>query len=234
MGRTVRLVTMGLLAVATLGTTASVAGAHSGGTDANGCHAGSQPYHCHGGGGTPPPVSRDDQNCSDFRYQEDAQAHLNADRSDPDNLDADNDGIACEDNARRATVAPPPPPPAPRCAVPSQAGVAAGSVGRLYLAYFRRYPEQAGLWYWVGQHLGGMCLTDISEYFAGSAEFVSTYGRLDDPQFVELVYRNVLGRGPDPAGYSYWADQLGRGMRRGTLMVGFSESPEFRSRSGIA
>lgn len=25
--------------------------AHSGGTDANGCHAGSQPYHCHGGGG---------------------------------------------------------------------------------------------------------------------------------------------------------------------------------------
>jgi len=25
--------------------------AHSGGTDSNGCHAGSQPYHCHGGGG---------------------------------------------------------------------------------------------------------------------------------------------------------------------------------------
>ena len=25
--------------------------AHSGGTDKNGCHAGSQPYHCHGGGG---------------------------------------------------------------------------------------------------------------------------------------------------------------------------------------
>jgi len=25
-----------------------VASAHSGGTDANGCHAGSQPYHCHG------------------------------------------------------------------------------------------------------------------------------------------------------------------------------------------
>lgn len=25
--------------------------AHSGGTDANGCHAGSQPYHCHGSSG---------------------------------------------------------------------------------------------------------------------------------------------------------------------------------------
>ena len=27
--------------------------AHSGGTDANGCHSGSQPYHCHGGGSSP-------------------------------------------------------------------------------------------------------------------------------------------------------------------------------------
>lgn len=29
--------------------TANASFAHSGGTDANGCHAGSQPYHCHGG-----------------------------------------------------------------------------------------------------------------------------------------------------------------------------------------
>ena len=27
--------------------TASNVAAHSGGTDANGCHAGTQPYHCH-------------------------------------------------------------------------------------------------------------------------------------------------------------------------------------------
>jgi hypothetical protein len=35
-------------------TAPSSAGAHSGGTDANGCHAGSRPYHCHNGG-TPSP-----------------------------------------------------------------------------------------------------------------------------------------------------------------------------------
>ena len=29
-----------------------VVSAHSGGTDANGCHAGSQPYHCHGSTGS--------------------------------------------------------------------------------------------------------------------------------------------------------------------------------------
>jgi hypothetical protein len=39
----------------------------------------------------------DDQNCSDFASQAEAQAHLRADPSDPDGLDGnDNDGIACE------------------------------------------------------------------------------------------------------------------------------------------
>lgn len=39
------LATLGIL-----GVTQAVATAHSGGTDKYGCHAGSQPYHCHGGG----------------------------------------------------------------------------------------------------------------------------------------------------------------------------------------
>jgi hypothetical protein len=37
-----------------------------------------------------------DQNCEDFASQAEAQAHLEADPSDPDNLDADDDGQACE------------------------------------------------------------------------------------------------------------------------------------------
>jgi len=39
-----------------------------------------------------------DLNCSDFPSQAAAQAHLRADPSDPDRLDADHDGIACESN----------------------------------------------------------------------------------------------------------------------------------------
>jgi Excalibur calcium-binding domain len=41
-------------------------------------------------------AAQDVFNCSDFTYQEDAQAVFDRDRSDPNNLDADNDGIACE------------------------------------------------------------------------------------------------------------------------------------------
>src|SRR3954447_10796773 len=40
--------------------------------------------------------AQDDQNCSDFATQQAAQDHFNQDTSDPDNLDTDNDGIACE------------------------------------------------------------------------------------------------------------------------------------------
>src|SRR5215207_8642153 len=36
-------------------------------------------------------------NCSSFSTQEEAQAELDRDPSDPNNLDADNDGIACEE-----------------------------------------------------------------------------------------------------------------------------------------
>ncbi len=37
-----------------------------------------------------------DLDCADFQDQEEAQAELERDPSDPNNLDADNDGIACE------------------------------------------------------------------------------------------------------------------------------------------
>jgi hypothetical protein len=42
-------------------------------------------------------AAQDDLNCTDFTYQEEAQDEYNRDPSDSNNLDADNDGIACED-----------------------------------------------------------------------------------------------------------------------------------------
>ena len=41
-------------------------------------------------------TSGDDRDCADFTSQADAQAALTSEPSDPDNLDADDDGIACE------------------------------------------------------------------------------------------------------------------------------------------
>ncbi|MBI2861645.1 MAG: excalibur calcium-binding domain-containing protein [Chloroflexi bacterium] len=41
----------------------------------------------------------DKYNCSDFKSQADAQAVLRADPSDPNRLDSNRDGVACESNA---------------------------------------------------------------------------------------------------------------------------------------
>jgi hypothetical protein len=109
------------------------------------------------------------------------------------------------------------------------------AVARLYRAYFQREADAGGLDYWVPKYRSGeLCLDEISQFFAGSREFVSTYGNLPNPEFVRRVYLNVLGREPDPEGYNHWAPRITYGgMTRGEMMVAFSESPEFRSRSGL-
>ncbi|MBA2496766.1 MAG: DUF4214 domain-containing protein [Acidimicrobiia bacterium] len=100
-------------------------------------------------------------------------------------------------------------------------------VARLYQAYFLRPPDPGGLDYWVGVMRSGSSITRVSAAFAGSPEFISRYGALSHRDFVDRIYRNVLGRAPDPGGLAYWVDQLTSGARdRGSVMVGFSESTE--------
>ncbi|MBK3644565.1 excalibur calcium-binding domain-containing protein [Streptomyces sp. MBT33] len=74
--------------------------------------------------------AQSDRDCSDFVFQEEAQAVFDSDPSDPDRLDADNDGIACEDLPHRPTATAPATPTATAAAtaVP-QRGVNAGLGG---------------------------------------------------------------------------------------------------------
>lgn len=104
-----------------------------------------------------------------------------------------------------------------------------GQVARLYKAYFTRdaAADPSGFNYWLLQRAQGVPASQISDAFAGSEEFTTTYGQLNDAQFVDLVYRNVLGRNPDTAGRQYWITQLSKGTTRGQVMLGFSDSPEF-------
>jgi hypothetical protein len=54
---------------------------------------------------------------------------------------------------------------------------------------------------------------------------------LSNKAFVELVYQNVLGRPGDPGGVDYWTKQLDlKRKTRGVVMVGFSESNEYRTK----
>ena len=101
-------------------------------------------------------------------------------------------------------------------------------VTRLYNAYFLRLPDTTGLDYWVGRSRGGTSLRTISQSFAASPEFTRLYGSLNNADFVRLVYRNVLGRTPDTKGLNHWVGQLDKGTSRGAVMIGFSESAEYK------
>lgn len=105
----------------------------------------------------------------------------------------------------------------------------AGTIYRLYRAYFLREPDEAGFEHWLGRYYSGLPLTSISDAFSQSPEFRSRYGSLGNHEFVTLVYANVLGREPDVGGLQHWLLNLAGGMTRGTLMIKFSDSPEFRA-----
>jgi hypothetical protein len=60
---------------------------------------------CQGGGTLQnEPLTTEDLDCAAFATQEEAQAELESKPGDPNNLDADNDGIACEELARDTTT----------------------------------------------------------------------------------------------------------------------------------
>jgi alpha-tubulin suppressor-like RCC1 family protein len=99
-------------------------------------------------------------------------------------------------------------------------------VSRLYLAAFRRVPDAAGLDNWVVYVRAGNSLQSVADAFVTSPEFQLTYGSLNSTQYVTLLYENVLGREPDPAGLQDWVDQLASGTTRGQILIGFSESQE--------
>lgn len=105
-------------------------------------------------------------------------------------------------------------------------------VVRLYYAHFQRPPDYAGMTYWAQVARGGASMAAISQEFVRSQEFQVRYGSLTNEQYINQVYVNVLGRSADAGGLAYWANHLAQGMTRGELMVGFSDSAEYRELIG--
>lgn len=75
-------------------------------------------------------------------------------------------------------------------------------VQQLYLAYFGRPAEQAGLTYWTSQ--ANASVTDISAAFAQSPEYTSVYGNLTRAQTIDTLYQNLFGRTAANNELTYW------------------------------
>lgn len=103
-----------------------------------------------------------------------------------------------------------------------------GAVVRLYGSVLGRLPDQSGFDFWVDDSRNVFAM---AASFVASPEFVQTYGGLSDDEFTVEIYRNVLGRDPDPDGLAYWRNRLRTDLDRAGLVVFFSDSPEFRTLS---
>jgi uncharacterized protein (DUF1501 family) len=106
---------------------------------------------------------------------------------------------------------------------------------RLYRAFFNREPDPRGGEYWVGVINKGRSLDQVADYFTKTTEFIDTYRGTTNLQFVEKVYRNVLGRTPDAEGVLYWKRQLDSGkLTRGGVVRWIAASSEFKAKRPYA
>lgn len=101
-------------------------------------------------------------------------------------------------------------------------------VFRLYHATLDRNPDLTGFTNWTGR-LGNdvLNLTEVAQSFVDSPEFSNTYGALNNAEFVDLLYQNVLNRSADATGLANWTARLDGGMIRAEVVLGFSQSQEF-------
>jgi hypothetical protein len=82
-------------------------------------------------------------------------------------------------------------------------------VQKLYVAYFTRPADVAGLAYWANILASSPTgYQVISANFAASAEYQATYAGMDNRATVNAVSEHLFGRAAETAGVDYWANLL--------------------------
>ncbi|EWY37703.1 hypothetical protein N825_16760 [Skermanella stibiiresistens SB22] len=102
----------------------------------------------------------------------------------------------------------------------------AATVARLYDSVFDRLPDAGGLVAWTAAIKAGMTPHEAAKGFIDSPEFLARFGAVENGAFVDLLYQNVLERGPDANGHANWTRALDAGLTRADAVLGFSESTE--------
>lgn len=85
-------------------------------------------------------------------------------------------------------------------------------IQKLYVAYFNRPADPAGLAFWeTAVEAAGGSTAAVSAAFAGSDEYKAAYANKTNAQIVDAIYQNLFGRPAEDAGKAYWADLLDKG-----------------------
>ena len=101
-----------------------------------------------------------------------------------------------------------------------------GFVTRLYSKALNRKPDANGLNDWVTQLKNGTAQgARVAQGFIDSVEFKNR--KLNNKDYVTVLYRTFFDREPDKSGLNYWIDALEDGLSRLYVFRGFAESNEF-------
>jgi len=91
-------------------------------------------------------------------------------------------------------------------------GIYTEALQKLYVAYFSRPADTAGLTYWEGVvAANGGSTAAVSTAFAASKEYTDTFAGQSQYQVVNTVYMNLFGRAAEPAALAFWGQALVRG-----------------------
>jgi hypothetical protein len=117
----------------------------------------------------------------------------------------------------------------------------ADPVERLYMGAFGRFADAvdpdgnfdggqpSGYWVNVNAVRNGLSIGDLAEVFVGTQEFQLHYGTtVVSSALVVSFYENILGRAPTSDETSAW---LNSGLDAAHILVGFTESAEFKANS---
>ncbi|MFZ6873283.1 DUF4214 domain-containing protein [Undibacterium sp. Di27W] len=83
---------------------------------------------------------------------------------------------------------------------------------QLYIAYFGRPADPAGLDYWENRLASKQInILDIAKSFSEQQEYKAVYLNKTTPEIINALYQNLFGHSADVAGMKYWAGQLESG-----------------------
>ncbi len=109
-------------------------------------------------------------------------------------------------------------------------------VNLLYENVLGRPGDSGGITFWVSEVRKGTSVPDLIIAFADSPENITitqTSEPLDSGQSQVLrLYRAVLGRDPEPAGFDFWVDQNRGGTSFFELTLTWMELPEYAAKYG--
>ncbi len=84
-------------------------------------------------------------------------------------------------------------------------------IQQLYVAYYNRPADVAGLAFWTNALSNGATIDQISASFNSANEYTAAYAGKSPANIVDTVYLNLFGRHAEAGGLDFWAPKVASG-----------------------